>query len=517
MMPQIATPQNMTPLTVHRASHMLDKARWAVGVYGGFSLADVLRITEAAADALADKAAYFAEAAVAETGYGVVEHKTLKNRLCSRGIFDHYRGHDYCAYRIDPATKIVEIAKPAGVIFALTPSTNPVCTVAFKIILALLTRNAIVVSPHPAAKRCCAEAALVMNQAAMAAGAPDGVIQIIEEPTLEIIDALMRSPKTDVILATGGTAMVRAAYGSGNPALGVGPGNCPAYVAADADLARAAKVITESKAFDNSVLCTNESAIIADAAIADALARELRRQGCHICSDEERRLVEDALFPLGKFNIGMIGQSATSIAKECGFRVPPKTRVLVVPLERIGDDYPLSREKMCPVLGLYVAPSPESALSACRAMVRRSGGGHSAAIHSRDAETILRFGAAVNVLRVVANGPCSTGAAGFDTHLAPTMTIGTGFLGRSSVAGNLQPSHLVQWTKIAFDKDDNVDFPAFDGLSVGEARPLGESGIVSSGIVSSDAAQRSPEQPAPDDMTAEIRRIVVEELSQWKR
>lgn len=514
MMPQVATPQNMTPMTIHRASHMLEKAQWAVGIYSGFARDDVLRIAEAAADALAAKAVYFAEAAVEETGYGVVDHKALKNQLCSRGIFDHYRDHDYCGYRVDPATKIVEIVKPAGVIFALTPSTNPVCTVAFKIILALLTRNAIVVSPHPAAKRCCSEAATVMNEAAMAAGAPDGVIQVIEEPTLEIIDQLMRSPKTDVILATGGTPMVRAAYGSGNPALGGGPGNCPAYVAADADLARAAKVIVASKAFDNSVLCTNESAVIADGAIVEKLKRELRKQGCHLCTIEERQLVEDALFPLGKFNIGMIGQSATAIAKACGFRVPPKTRVLVVPLDRIGDDYPLSREKMCPVLGLYEAASPESALTACRAMVRRSGGGHSAAIHSRDAQEILRFGAGVNVLRIVVNGPCSTGAAGFETHLAPTMTIGTGFLGRSSVAGNLQPSHLVQWTKIAFDKDDKVEFPSFDGLTVDKVRPLRDPGE----IVSSDAAPRSPEQPAADDdLRAEIRRIVADELRQWKR
>ena len=512
MMPLAATPQNMTPMTVHRAGHMLEKANWAASVYGGFSRDDVLRIAEAAADACAAKAEYFAEAAVAETGYGVVEHKTLKNKLCSRGIFDHYRDHDYCGYRADAATKIVEVARPAGVIFALTPSTNPVCTVAFKIILALITRNAIVISPHPAARRCCSEAAMVMNDAAMAVGLPDGVIQVIEEPSLEIIDALMRSAKTDVILATGGAPMVRAAYGSGNPALGVGPGNCPAYVAADADVARAAKVIVQSKAFDNSVLCTNESAIIADAAIIESLRRELRKQGCHICSEAERQLVEDALFPLDKFNIGMIGQPAKSIAKECGFRVPPKTRVLVVPLERIGDDYPLSREKMCPVLGLYAAANAGSALSACRAMVRRSGGGHSAAIHSRDPETILRFGAAVNVLRVVVNGPCSTGAAGFDTHLAPTMTIGTGFMGRSSVAGNLEPSHLIQWTKIAFDKDDSVEFPSFEGLSAGEARPLGETGIVSSA-----AAPRLAEAPPPDDLRAEIRRIVADELRQWKR
>ncbi len=511
MTPQ-ATPQNMTPLTVHRAGHMLEKAHWAAGIYGGFARDDVLRIAEAAADALAAKAEHFAEAAVAETGYGVAEHKALKNRLCSRGIFDHYRGHDYCGYRVDGAGKIVEIAKPAGVIFALTPSTNPVCTVAFKIILALLTRNAIVVSPHPAAKRCCAEAATVMNDAALAAGAPDGVIQVIEEPSLEIIDALMGAPKTDVILATGGSPMVRAAYGSGNPALGVGPGNCPAYVAADADVARAAKVITESKAFDNSVLCTNESAIIADAAIVDGLKRELRRQGCHLCSEAERQMVEDALFPLGKFNLGMIGQSAKSIAKECGFKVAPKTRVLVVPLARIGDDYPLSTEKMCPVLGLFEAPNAQVALSACRAMVRRSGGGHSAAIHSNDAQTILRFGSAVNVLRIVANGPCSTGAAGFDTHLAPTMTIGTGFLGRSSVADNLQPRHLVQWTRIAFDRDDAVAFPSFEGLSAGGSQPPRDTGIVSS-----DDTERRAEQTTPDDMAAEIRRIVVEELRQWKR
>jgi acyl-CoA reductase-like NAD-dependent aldehyde dehydrogenase len=411
------------------------------------------------------------------------------------------------------------------VVFALTPSTNPVCSVFYKILLCLFTRNAIVISPHPMAKACCADAARVMADAAQAAGAPDGIIQVIDEPSIPVIDAIMKSDRINVILATGGSPMVRAAYSSGNPALGVGPGNCPAYVDDTADVAKAAKDIADSKAFDNSVLCTNESAIIVHADVAERLAAELKRQGCHMLSPDERDKLAAILFPDDRFNVSLLGRSAEAIAAAAQLRVPRGTRVLLAPLERIGDDYPLSREKLCPVLGYHVVPSREAAMTAARAMTRRQGSGHSAAIHAGDASIILRFGAELNVLRIAVNAGCSTGASGFDTHLAPTMTVGTGFFGRSSVGENVGPQHLVQWVRIAGNKAPGVAFPDFSAARLPPppvrppARPRGDidysfdwaGGRPSNG---GTAAPLDDETDGfgSDDFRSEIRQIILEEL-----
>jgi len=326
-----------------------------------------------------------------------------------------------------------------------------------------------------------------------------------------------------VILATGGTPVVRAAYSSGNPAIGVGPGNVPAYVDESADVALAAKAITDSKAFDNGILCTNESAIIAHGAIAQALEPELKRNGCHICSEDERNRLEKTLFPDGKFDIAMIGKTAQHIAQKAGFNIAPTARVLVAPLARIGDDYPLSREKLCPVLGYLVTASRDAAMNACRAMTRRSGGGHSASIYARDPEIILRYGSEMNVLRISVNVGNSLGASGFETHLAPTMTIGTGYFGRSSIAENVGPKHLVQWVKMAWNSDQRIEMPSFTGLAALEkprigAPPKGEIdydfGNHPDGVAG-PGEERS--QGNRDDVRAEIRRIILEELRELTR
>jgi len=505
----------------HQAEAMLQRAEWALSVYGRFDRAEVLRVASAAAEAGAAKAADYAKWAVEETGFGVVAHKTIKNELCSRGLFEHYKNDDFTGYRLDPARKMIEVARPAGVILALTPSTNPVCTVFYKILLALLTRNAIVISPHPMAKACCGDAALTMARAAEAAGAPDGIIQVIADPNLEIIDRLMTSSRTSVILATGGTPMVRAAYGSGNPALGVGPGNCPDYVDASADVGEAARHIAHSKSFDNSILCTNESAVIAHSAVSPQLQRAMKREGCHFVGESERGRVEEVLFPGGTFNIAMLGRDATTIAKACGLTVARNTRVLVVPLERIGDDYPLSREKLCPVLGYYEVENAEAGLGACRAMVRRHGAGHSAAIYSADPQMILRFGAELNVLRIVVNAPCSVGAAGFQTHLAPAMTVGTGFFGRSSVAENVGPQHLIQWVKVAFNKDTGIDLGRFDGLPLTQAEEVAADEAVAQVSPADEPPEGAPALgPSSGDpqaeIRAEIRQIILEELQSMR-
>jgi acyl-CoA reductase-like NAD-dependent aldehyde dehydrogenase len=310
--------------SIAAAGHLLERARWAARAYAEYDQAAVSAIVTAVADAAYAEADRFATAAVAETGMGVAADKVIKNRACSRGIVEYYRSEDFVSPRVDPTRKIVEIPRPAGVVLALTPTTNPVSTVYFKVILALMTRNAVVVAPHPRAKNCSADAARVLAEAAVAAGAPDGIMQVIDEPSIPLVEALMADERTDVIVATGGTAVVRAAYSSGNPALGVGPGNVPVFVDASADIAAAARRIVDSKAFDNSVLCTNESVLIAEESIASALNSALTRNGAHILDAEGAERLRRFMFPDGHLNTDVVGRDAAWIAGQAGLRVNPR-------------------------------------------------------------------------------------------------------------------------------------------------------------------------------------------------
>ncbi len=528
--PQISTAELLTdPAGVPRARAMLQRAEWAARSFARYDKGTVDAIVRAAAAAGAAKAREYAEWAVRETGFGVVEHKVLKNIACSTGIADHYAGHDYVTPRLDPEAKIVEIPRPAGVVLALTPSTNPVATVFFKALLALMTRNVVVLSPHPLAKECCADAARTMAAAAVAAGAPDGVIQVVDEPSVPLIDALMTDERTSVIVATGGVPVVRAAYSSGNPAIGVGPGNVPVLVDATADLPKAAARIVESKSFDNSILCTNESVLIVEEQVATGLLRQLRRAGAYLLEPAERDKVSALLFPGGRFDIRFVGKDATWIAAEAGLRVPANTRVLLAPFDLVVPEEPLAHEKLCPVLGLVRVPSARRGIDAARAVLRLTGRGHSAAIHSRDPRVIMEYGAAVEVLRVAVNVGNSLGSAGLETGLAPSMTIGTGFFGRSSVAENLHPSHLVQWTRLAYNNDRAEPFGDFTGLVPWQA-PAGavppypvasnqRDGQPRTGEGGSgrDTTARSAEfefQPDTAALREEIRRLIIEELSQ---
>jgi hypothetical protein len=303
-----------------QATLLLERARWAAESFRRYDREATLRIAEAVAVAAREKAGHFAEWAVKETGFGVVEHKKLKNELTSLSFLEHYRDQDFVNPRIDPARKLIEIPKPAGVVMALTPSTNPIATINVKVLSCLLTRNAVVFSPHPAARECSIAAIRHLAEAAAVAGAPEAVIQVVERPTTLEIEELMRSPMTDVILATGGIAMVRAACSSSTPAIGVGPGNAPALVDTSADLERAAERIVESKSFDNSILCTNESVVITLEACAQALKRELEQAGAHLASEAETEALRRFLFPESGFNVEAIGRDAAWIAREAGLR-----------------------------------------------------------------------------------------------------------------------------------------------------------------------------------------------------
>jgi acetaldehyde dehydrogenase / alcohol dehydrogenase len=493
------------PAGVPRARMMLQRAHWAATAFADYDHERTRRIVEAVAEEAYRNAQRYAEWAVKETGMGVVEHKRRKNEACSRGLLEWYGDQDYVSARIDADAKIVELPRPAGVVLALTPSTNPIATVYFKILLALMTRNAVVVSPHPIARESSADAAHRMAAAAVEAGAPDGCIQAVEEPTIPLIEALMSDPTTDVILATGGVAVVRAAYRSGNPAIGVGPGNVPALVDHTADLAAAAERLMDSKAFDNSILCTNESCAIVEERCAAEFERELARHGGHVLAPDDVPTVREKLYPEGRIRVDLAGRDARRLAEECGIRVPASTRVLVAPFTLVVPEEPLAREKLFPLLGLVRVPDARRGIDAARAMLRIGGGGHSAVIHSRDPRTIMAYGAAVQVLRVAVNVGGSTGSAGLDTNLAPTMTIGTGFFGRSSLGENLQPLHLVNMTRVAYNSDPSEVFGDFAGLEPWSAGP-------------DPAPVQTPRRAAGvDEARDEIRRIVLEELRELVR
>lgn len=451
------------------SAHMkLSRAQWAVRQFGKASRETVLKVAEAVARAGHAKAGHYADWAVHETGYGVVEHKKIKNELSTLPLLDYYRDLDLVSPRILPDEKIVELPKPAGVVFALTPATNPIATLYYKAMLAVLSRNAIVFSPHPAARECSIDAVKTLSEAAEAAGGPAGLIQCVEHPSVRLVQEIMTSDKVGVIMATGGGQMVRAAYSSGTPALGVGPGNAVAYVDPSAKVDAAAKRLVESKSFDNSVLCTNESVVLTLDTNRGNMERALRSAGAHLCNEADTDKLREYLFGDHGFNVAAIGKSASWIANQVGIRVSPSARVLVAGVTAPGQDDALFREKLCPVLTLTSAVDFSQAMTIAAQILKR-GSGHSAAFHGEAPDRLLHFSNALPVYRVVVNAPCSQGAAGFATHLPPSFMIGTGFSGRSSVGENVGPQHLVHWTRIAYNKDASVPFDQFD-LSVLDAK-----------------------------------------------
>lgn len=505
------TPRLVVPNRDEAVARMkIDRAGWAVRSFARYDRPTVMKIVRAVAEAAHQAAQTYAEWAVRETGMGVVEHKRLKNELSAHPLVDFYEDVDLVNPRVDAARKMVELPKPAGVILALTPATNPVSTLYYKAILALLGRNAVIFSPHPLARACCCDAAARLEAAAVAAGAPAGLIQCIEAPSVPLVQALMASPKVQVILATGGGPMVRAAYSSGNPAIGVGPGNAPVYVDPDADQTEAARHIVDSKAFDNSVLCTNESVLISLDENASRLERALRAAGAHICSDGDATKLRAWLFPAGHLNTAAVGKSAVWIAAQAGFRVVPSIKVLVASVDQVGLDEPLTREKLCPVLAWAKAGSFERATGMAQMILRMTGAGHSAAFHGKDPQKAVDFASALPVYRVVVNAPCSQGAAGFATHLAPSFMIGTGYFGRSSVGENIGPQHLVHWTRLAWNSDAAV--------------PMGDLGAVRAPFEGAAPTPRPATTPAPApapetggmDRDA-LRQLILQELRELTR
>jgi acetaldehyde dehydrogenase (acetylating) len=410
-------------------------------------------IVTAMAEAVTPHAEALARLAVDETGYGVVADKVEKNLFGSRQVYEFIRPMRTVGVvnRIEDK-KIVEIAEPFGVVAAVVPSTNPTSTAIYKVLIALKARCAIVISPHPAAVRCITRTVEIMAEAAARAGAPVGSIGWMKTVTLEGTQELMKHRDVAVILATGGMGLVRAAYSAGKPAYGVGPGNAPCYVERTADLRKAASDIVTGKAFDHGVLCSSPNSVVVDEEVAEEVRREFQALGSYFMNQGEIEAVGKALVtPQRLPNPALVGKSASFIAQQAGITVPEGTRVLVAPLAGVGRDYPLSIEKLAPVLSWYVVKDWREGCERCIQILRYGGMGHTMSIHSRNEDVILQFGLRKPAFRICVNTPTTHGSIGLTTGLDPAMTLGCGGWGGNITSDNISPKHLLNIKRLAYE------------------------------------------------------------------
>jgi acetaldehyde dehydrogenase (acetylating) len=410
-------------------------------------------IVDAMAAAATPQAEAFARLAVDETGYGVVADKVQKNLFASQKVYTFIRPMKTVGViaRLDDR-RVIEIAEPFGVVAAVVPSTNPTSTAIYKILIAIKARCTIVLSPHPSAVKCITRVAEVMEEAARRAGAPAGSINWMSTVTLEGTQELMKHRDVAVILATGGMGLVRAAYSAGKPAYGVGPGNAPAFIERTADVKKAVRDVITGKTFDNGVLCSSENSVVVDEPIADAVKREFQAQGGYFLSkDEMAALARVLVTPQRLPNPALVGKAATIIADKCNITVPSDTRVLLAALEGVGRDYPLSIEKLCPVLSYYVVKDWREGCERCKQILRYGGMGHTMSIHSRDDSIVLEFGLKKPAYRIVVNSPTTHGSIGLTTGLDPAMTLGCGGYGGNITSDNISPRHLLNIKRLAYE------------------------------------------------------------------
>jgi len=418
-----------------------------------FDQARIDAIVDAMAAAATAQAEAFARLAVEETGYGVVEDKIQKNLFSSEKVYQFIRPMKTVGViaRHDDR-RVVEIAEPFGVVAAVIPTTNPTSTAIYKILISLKARCTIVLSPHPSAVKCITRVAEVMEEAARRAGAPAGSINWMTTVTLEGTQELMKQRDVAVILATGGMGLVRAAYSAGKPAYGVGPGNAPAFIERTANVRKAVHDVITGKTFDNGVLCSSENSVVVDEPIAEEVKREFVAQGGYFMNKAESDAVARVLVtPQRLPNPALVGKSAVFIAGKCGITVPPETRVLLAPLDGVGRDYPLSVEKLCPVLSYYVVKDWREGCERCKQILRYGGMGHTMSIHSQNEQVILEFGLHKPAFRIVVNSPTTHGSVGLSTGLDPAMTLGCGGYGGNITSDNISPRHLLNIKRLAYE------------------------------------------------------------------
>jgi len=439
-------------LSIQEARILAVQARDAQRKFLHATQAEVDRICAAMAQAAADAAVTLGKMASEETGYGVPEHKTLKNLLASQLLWEEIKDIPTVGViRSDAQKRTYDIAWPMGVVAALTPSTNPTSTTIYKTLIAVKAKNAIVIAPHPFAAKCCAESIRIMAEAGERAGMPKGLISCLTKVTLPGTQELMKHKYVALILATGGSDMVRAAHSVGKPAYGVGPGNVPAYVDRSADVAKAAKYIVASKAFDHSVICATEQAVIADRPIAAQLEELMKAEGAYFVDDKIKAILAKNLFVGHLPNPKGVGKSPQQLAQMFGFSVPDWARILVVRLNSVGPDEPLSGEKLTTVLGWYEVDGWEAGCERSIEMINYGGRGHSQVIHARDEHVIMQFGLEKPVFRIVVNTFGTLGTTGYTTGLMPSFTLGSGGVGGAITGDNITVHHLYNVKRLAYE------------------------------------------------------------------
>ncbi|MCS7232501.1 MAG: acetaldehyde dehydrogenase (acetylating) [Synergistetes bacterium] len=461
-------------LALQEVRDLVIQAKKAQKVVEDFSQEQVDRIVEAMAMEAIKASDWLAKLAAEETGVGVYEHKIIKNLFAARAVYDHIKDMKTVGViNIDKEKGIYEIAEPVGVIAALTPVTNPTSTVIYKSLIAVKARNAVVFSPHPRAIECTGKAVEILHKAAVRAGAPEGILGCLSTVTLEAAQALMKHPDVSLILATGGAEMVKAAYSAGKPAYGVGPGNVPAYIEASADVPTAVKCIIDSKTFDNGTICSAEQAIICEHSNASEVKSWIEKLGGVFLRPDEAYRLEKYMFRSdGTLNPAVVGKSACYIAEAAGIPVPKNTRVLVVPLDGAGKEYPLSKEKLSPVIAFYEVGNWQEACKLCVKILEAGGMGHTLCIHSRNEEIIMKFALEKPAFRILVNQPGVFGAIGGTSGLPPSLTLGCGTLGGNITSDNIGPQHLMNIKRLAYPVRTVEELETYlkGGISISEKR-----------------------------------------------
>ena len=438
-------------ISQQEARDAVEAAHLAFQAVAKFDQAKIDRICEAMAQIALAESLRLGQMAQEETGFGKAEDKREKNRFASEDLWNYFRDMKTVGV-VRETESIVEIASPRGVVAAIIPSTNPTSTAIFKIIISIKSRNTIVLSPHPSAARCIAESARVMREAAVQNGLPQDAIQCLSNSTIEGTDALMKHKKTAVILATGGIGLVRAAYSSGKPAFGVGPGNVPVFIERTADVAKAVADILTSTCFDNGTICASEQSVVVDAPAEVEVRAQFTAQGGHFLNPAEADAVAKILLtPQRTLNPGIVGKSAEYIANLAGITIPNGTRCLLADCGGVGRDFPWSIEKLSPTLAFFVADGIDSGADRCFEILQFGGMGHTAGMHTRSREAAIRYGEKMPASRVVINSPTTHGAIGFSTDLPPSMTLGCGSWGGNVTSDNVSPVHLLDIKRVAFE------------------------------------------------------------------
>ena len=440
-------------LSIQEARDLLERAERAGEELSQFTQEQVDRLVDAMAEAARGQAGRLAELAVEETGRGKVSDKTIKNLFSAVDIYGYIRDLKTCGVISENKEKgVVEIAVPVGVVAAIVPTTNPTSTAIFKILAAIKGRNPVVLSPHPQAVKCTAETARIMYEAARKAGAPEDCIGCVRNVTLQGTTELMQNRKSRMILATGGPGLVKAAYSSGKPAFGVGPGNVPAFIERTADVSKAVRDVVTGKTFDYGLLCSSEQALVCDLPVEEEVLQELEKNRAYLLDDEEQARLEKVVqLPQGGLNTAIVGKSPQVIAEMAGLAVPDDVVCLVGKPHGVGREHPLSMEKLSPILAFYVEDGWEAGCRRCIEILHYGGLGHTMSIHSRDEDIIMEFGLYKPAYRICVNTPATHGSIGLTTGVPPSMTLGCGTPGGNITSDNITPLHLINIKRLAYE------------------------------------------------------------------